>query len=68
MRVVAKIGTASITDDNGVIDRGAIAKLCGEVAVLRQQGHEAIIVSSVAVAAGVAVVGLNARPTDMATL
>ena len=68
MRVVAKIGTASITDDNGVIDRGAIAKLCGEVAVLRQQGHEAIIVSSGAVAAGVAVVGLNARPTDMATL
>ena len=68
MRVVAKIGTASITDDNGVIDRGAIAKLCGEVAVLRQQGHEAIIVSSGAVAAGVAAVGLNARPTDMATL
>ena len=25
MRVVAKIGTASITDDNGVIDRGAAA-------------------------------------------
>ena len=68
MRVVAKIGTASVTDDNGVIDRGAIAKLCGEVAVLRKQGHEAIIVSSGAVAAGVAAVGLHARPTDMPTL
>ena len=68
MRVVAKIGTASITEADGVIDRSAIAKLCDEVAVLRQQGHEAIVVSSGAVAAGVAAVGLDARPTDMATL
>ena len=29
--VVAKIGTSSITDDDGVIDVGAIAKLCAEV-------------------------------------
>ena len=68
MRVVAKIGTASITDDHGVIDRTAIAKLCDEVAVLRKQGHEVIVVSSGAVAAGVAAVGLDARPTDMPTL
>jgi len=68
MRVVAKIGTASVTDDNGAIDRSAIAKLCDEVAVLRTQGHEVIVVSSGAVAAGVAAVGLDARPTDMATL
>lgn len=68
MRVVAKIGTASITDADGVIDRAAIAKLCDEVAGLRTQGHEAIIVSSGAVAAGVAAVGLESRPTDMPTL
>lgn len=68
MRVVAKIGTASVTDDNGAIDGSAIAKLCDEVAVLRTQGHEVIVVSSGAVAAGVTAVGLAARPTDMATL
>ena len=68
MRVVAKIGTASVTDADGAIDRAAIAKLCDEVAVLRSQGHETIVVSSGAVAAGVAAVGLDARPTDMATL
>ncbi len=68
MRVVAKIGTASITDDGGVIDVGAIAKLCGEVAELRQAGHQVIVVSSGAVAAGVVAVGLAARPTDMVTL
>ena len=46
MRVVAKIGTASITDVEGVIDRGAIAKLSDEVAALRTAGHEVIVVSS----------------------
>ena len=68
MRVVAKIGTASITDDRGAIDGEAITKLCGEVATLRAQGHEIIVVSSGAVAAGVLAVGLPSRPSDMATL
>ncbi len=68
MRVVAKIGTASITDDRGAIDGEAITKLCGEVAALRARGHEIIVVSSGAVAAGVLAVGLPHRPSDMATL
>jgi glutamate 5-kinase len=68
VRVVAKIGTASITDDGGAIDAGALAKLADEVAALRAGGHEVIVVSSGAVAAGVAALGLAARPTDMQTL
>ncbi len=68
MRVVAKIGTASITDDRGAIDGEAIIKLCAEVAALRSHGHEVIVVSSGAVAAGVLAVGLSSRPTDMTTL
>ncbi len=68
MRIVAKIGTASITDDHGVIDEAAVAKLVDEVAALHAHGHELIIVSSGAVAAGVAAMGLSARPTDMGTL
>ena len=68
MRVVAKIGTASITDDQGAIDVAAVAKLSDEVAALRADGHEVIVVSSGAVAAGVAALGLAARPTDMQTL
>jgi glutamate 5-kinase len=68
VRVVAKIGTASITDDGGAIDPVALAKLSDEVAGLRAAGHEVIIVSSGAVAAGVAALGLASRPTDMQTL
>ena len=36
MRVVAKIGTASVTDDPGHISTAAISKLVDEVADLRE--------------------------------
>ncbi|MCB0966907.1 MAG: glutamate 5-kinase, partial [Ilumatobacter sp.] len=68
MRVVAKIGTASITDDSGAISGPAIAKLVDEVAGLRADGHEVIVVSSGAVATGIAALGMAERPADMRTL
>ena len=68
MRIVAKIGTASITDRDGVIDLAAIARLADEVATIRSRGDEVVIVSSGAVAAGVAALGLSARPADMPTI
>jgi glutamate 5-kinase len=68
MRVVAKIGTASITDDGGAIDALALTKLVDEVAALRRDGHEVIVVSSGAVAAGVAALGMTSRPNDIQTL
>lgn len=68
MRVVAKIGTSSITDDHGSIALEAISKLTREIAELRALGHEVLLVSSGAVAAGVATLGFEARPTDMLTL
>lgn len=68
MRVVAKIGTASVTDDHGHIAVSAIAKLAEEVSGLRASGHEVIVVSSGAVASGVAALGLPDRPVDMRTL
>src|SRR5262245_29180829 len=68
MRVVAKVGTSSLTDDLGVIDRAAVAKLCDETAALRSAGHEVLLVTSGAISAGVAALGLAARPTDVPTL
>ena len=68
VRVVVKIGTSSVTDDHGTIDDDAIVKLASEVAALRADGHEVVVVSSGAVAAGVAALGLTERPTDVATL
>ncbi len=68
MRVVAKIGTSSITDDRGAIDVAAVARLAAEIATLRAGGHEVLLVSSGAVAAGVATLGFPSRPGDMRTL
>ena len=66
--LVVKVGTSSVTDERGVIDQSAVKKLAADVAALRAGGHDVIVVSSGAVAAGVAALGLDQRPTDIATL
>jgi glutamate 5-kinase len=68
VRVVAKIGTSSLTDELGVIDEDVIDSICEQLVQLRTLGHEVVLVSSGAVSAGVAALGLGARPTDVATL
>ena len=68
MRVVVKIGTSSITTSEGNINSSAVSALCDEVATLRKDHHEVLIVTSGAVAGGVAALKLGQRPTDMLTL
>lgn len=69
-RVVVKIGTSSITDPDGVVQRTRIAKLCAEVADLRATGYEVVIVTSGAIAAGLPELGMGGskRPKDIRTL
>ena len=68
--VVAKIGTSSITDEQGVVDEVAIAKFCAEVASARAAGHRVVAVTSGAIAAGLPALGLGGdrRPSDPVTL
>ena len=66
--VVVKIGSSSLTDALGVIDTAMIESLCAQVVSLRRGGHRIVIVTSVAVSAGVAALGMAERPTDMPTL
>lgn len=68
MRIVVKIGTSSVTDEGGSIQRSVIATLCRQVAQLREDGHEVLVVSSGAVAGGVAALGMTRRPSDTLTL
>ena len=70
MKIIVKIGTSSITDDSGAIVTPAIAKLCAEVASLMDDGHQVVIVSSGAIAAGLPALGLGgaSRPRDAVTL
>ena len=69
MIVVVKIGTSSVTTDEGLVDRVAVARLCSEVGALRANGHMAVIVTSGAVTAGVAALRPEGgRPADAITL
>ena len=66
--VVVKIGSSSVTVPGGAVDTAAVAKLCGEVAVLRDRGHQVVVVTSGAVAAGWAALDGGPRPADPAVL
>ena len=66
--VVAKIGSSSITADDGTIDEAAIAKFCREVAGLRAAGHQVVMVTSGAIAAGLPAMQFDVRPRDAVTL
>ena len=68
MRIVAKIGTSSITDQLGVIDEAVVDAISAQLAALRGEGHDVVLVSSGAISAGVAALGMRARPSDMPTL
>jgi len=69
MVVVVKIGTSSITVAGGAIDAAAITKLCAEVASVRQEGHQVVVVTSGAISAGLPPLGFSGRrPADLATL
>ncbi len=69
MRCVVKIGTSSVTDAAGAVDVGAVAKLAGEIAQARADGHEVVVVSSGAITAGVATLRPpGGRPRDPITL
>ncbi len=68
MTVVVKIGTTSVTADDGLIDLGAVEKLAGEIGELWRSGCPAVVVTSGAVSAGVAAVrAAGGRPADTAT-
>ena len=57
--VVAKIGTSSITDARGAIDRASIEKFCSEVVELRARGCRVVVVTSGAIAAGLPELGMS---------
>src|SRR5699024_5325650 len=64
-RIVVKIGSSSLTNDQGEIDQEKFNDHVHALAALRQANHEVILVSSGAVAAGFAKLGYAARPVTI---
>ncbi|HUX04560.1 MAG TPA: glutamate 5-kinase [Acidimicrobiales bacterium] len=67
--VVVKIGTSSVTDPEGGVDYSVLVNIAQDVVALREQGWNAVVVTSGAITAGWAEVGGGrARPSDAVTL
>jgi len=66
-RVVVKVGSSSLTTTKGGIDPGSVRSLVDALAGVRSRGAEVVLVSSGAIAAGLAPLSLPRRPRDLAT-
>ncbi|MCD7767509.1 MAG: glutamate 5-kinase [Oscillospiraceae bacterium] len=64
-RVVVKVGTSTLTHSSGRLNLRGMDMLVRTLADLRGLGYEVILVSSAAIAAGTAKLGLSARPTEL---
>lgn len=65
MRVVIKVGTSTLTHQNGNINIRRIETLCKVISDLKNSGLEIIFVSSGAIAMGVGKLDLKQKPQDI---
>jgi len=65
--IVLKFGTGILTTDaSGLrLDTDQFERLTTEIAALVEEGHTVVVISSAAVAAGVAALGLASRPSSL---
>lgn len=61
-RVVIKFGSSSLTSQDGNIDKQKISRYVNQIAELKKNGYDPVIVSSGAVAAGYGHIGYKKRP------
>ena len=66
--MVVKLGTQLLTDKTGRLDTQFLSQIAAQVVQLRSQNILVTLVSSGAIAAGIAELNLAGRPTDLAKL
>jgi len=66
-RIVVKVGSSSLTSLDGGLDPARLDALVDALAVRRAAGSQVVLVSSGAIAAGLAPLRLLRRPRDLAT-
>lgn len=67
-RVVVKVGSSTLTREDGTLDIELVRSFAEQVAQLRAEGDSVVLVSSGAIAAGLSRLGILERPTDMPSL
>lgn len=66
-KIVVKLGTSSLVDGTGALDPAKIDRIVDAIEGRIARGCDVVVVSSGAIAAGMAPLGLKARPRDLAT-
>ena len=64
-RLVVKVGSSLVTNDGRGLDHAAIARWASQIAALREQGKEVVMVSSGAIAEGIHRLGWTKRPREI---
>lgn len=64
-RIVIKIGSSSLTSEQGKLNQAQIRYFSGELASLRKAGYDVLLVSSGSVAAGFPYIGYAERPVHV---
>ncbi len=64
-RIVVKVGSSLVTNDGRGLDEGAISVWARQIAELRAQAREIVLVSSGAIAEGMLRLGWTRRPTEI---
>src|SRR3954469_15111950 len=67
-RVVLKLGSSIVADDTGAPRTDVLGRVCSEVARLRHEGVEVVVVTSGAIAIGMRVMELAGRPSAIEEL
>ncbi|AHH20702.1 glutamate 5-kinase [Nocardia nova SH22a] len=65
--VVVKIGSSALTSLEGGLDTTRLDRLAEAIEARMRAGSDVVVVSSGAIGAGIAPLGLSARPRDLAT-
>jgi len=63
--IVVKVGTGSLTKSDGTLDIELMRRLVDQVAAAIKQGNKIVFVTSGAVAAGIAELGIPPKPNDI---
>jgi glutamate 5-kinase len=65
---VVKLGSSIVAEESGELRLSVVARVCEEVAALHRQGVDVVVVTSGAIARGMRLLGMDARPAAVQDL
>lgn len=63
--IVVKIGSTSLCDSNGILNKEKILKLILQIAYIKRKGIKVTLVSSGAISAGIGILNLDEKPKEL---